>query len=104
MKDLNTICDDTTERQADVKQLASQVDAMVVVGGSLSANTRKLAEIAKGYTPKTFLIERAEEIDPRWFEGCRTVGIAAGASTPDWLVGEVVKKVGTKGPLAELAP
>lgn len=96
VKPMNTICDDTTERQADVKQLAAKVDAMVVVGGKMSANTAKLAEIAKTFTAKTHLIERAEEIDPRWFEGCTSVGIAAGASTPDWLVGEIVKKVGAK--------
>lgn len=100
VKPMDTICDDTTERQADVKQLAARVDAMIVVGGKMSANTAKLAEIAKTFTARTHLVERAEEIDPAWFAGCRKVGIAAGASTPDWLVGEIVKKVGEK-PAAE---
>ena len=96
VKPMNTICDDTTERQADVRELAGRVDAIVVVGGKLSANTKKLAEIASLYTKKTHLVERADEVDPSWFEGCSTVGIAAGASTPDWLVGDIVKVVGAK--------
>lgn len=96
VKPMNTICDDTTERQADVRQLAGQVDAMVVVGGKLSANTKKLAEIASGYTKRTYLVERAEEVDRRWFDGCGKVGIAAGASTPDWLVGDIVRAVGSR--------
>jgi (E)-4-hydroxy-3-methyl-but-2-enyl pyrophosphate reductase len=96
VKDMDTICDDTTDRQADVRQLAAQVDAMVIVGGRLSANTAKLADISRHYTPKTYLIERPEEIDPVWFEGCKSVGIAAGASTPDYLVGEVLKVVGAR--------
>ncbi len=91
---IDTICDDTTERQADVRELASGVDVMLVVGGRLSANTAKLAEIATHFTARTHLIERAEEVEPRWFDGARTVGIAAGASTPDWLVGEIVHAVG----------
>ena len=99
VKPMNTICDDTTERQADVKHLAAQVEVLLVVGGKLSANTAKLAEIAKAYTPRTHLIERAEEIDPHWFAGCKKVGIAAGASTPDWLVADIVKIVGAS-PLA----
>lgn len=96
VKPMNTICDDTTERQADVRSLASRVDAMVVVGGRLSANTKKLAEISSHYTKRTHLVERVEDIDVAWFDGCTTVGIAAGASTPDWLVGEIVKVIGAK--------
>ena len=95
VKPMNTICDDTTERQADVKHLAAQVEVMLVVGGKLSANTAKLAEITKGYTARTHLIERAQEIVPHWFDGCKKVGIAAGASTPDWLVADIVKVVGS---------
>ena len=94
VKDLDTICDDTTERQADVRSLASEVDAMVIVGGRLSANTSKLADIAHHFTQKTFLVERPEEVDPQWFAGCKSVGIAAGASTPDYVVGEILDRVG----------
>lgn len=95
VRDLNTICDDTTERQADVRQLAARVEVMLVVGGANSANTRKLSEIARQYTDRTYLLERPEQIEDAWFEGVSTVGIAAGASTPDWLVGEIVKVVGS---------
>lgn len=94
VKDLNTICDDTTDRQADVRDLAKRVEVMLVVGGTASANTRKLAEISSNYTARTHLVERPEEIDRAWFAGAKTVGIVAGASTPDWLVGDIVKVVG----------
>jgi 4-hydroxy-3-methylbut-2-enyl diphosphate reductase len=83
---VNTICDDTDERQADAKALAAQVDAVVVVGGKNSANTRHLAELCKAIQPRTWHVETEVELRPDWFEGCRTVGVSAGASTPDWVV------------------
>jgi 4-hydroxy-3-methylbut-2-en-1-yl diphosphate reductase len=83
---VNTICSDTEERQADARQLASEVDAVVVVGGKNSANTRHLAEICRAIQPRTWHVETEEELRPAWFEGCHVVGISAGASTPDWVV------------------
>jgi 4-hydroxy-3-methylbut-2-en-1-yl diphosphate reductase len=83
---VNTICDDTEERQADTRALASEVDAVVVVGGKNSANTRHLAEICRGIQPRTWHVETEAELQIGWFEGCRTVGLSAGASTPDWVV------------------
>lgn len=103
VRPMNTICDDTTDRQADVRDLAARVDAMVVVGGKLSANTKKLSEISSLYAKKTYLVERAEEIQAAWFDGCSSVGIAAGASTPDWLVAEIVNVIGAK-PAPTAAP
>ena len=83
---VNTICNDTEERQEDARSLAREVDAIVVVGGKNSANTRHLAEICRALQPRTWHVETENELDPAWFEGCRVVGLSAGASTPDWVV------------------
>jgi len=83
---VNTICNDTEERQADARSLAAEVDAVVVVGGKNSANTRHLAEICKEIQPRTWHVETEAELQPEWFTGCRMVGLSAGASTPDWVV------------------
>ena len=79
----NTICTATRKRQDAAASLAQKVDAMVVIGGRNSSNTTRLAEICKARCAKSFHIESAEEIDPAWFEGVDTVGVTAGASTPD---------------------
>ncbi len=89
----NTICGDTDERQEDARQLAREVDAVVVVGGRNSANTRHLAEICRGIQPRTWHVETGEELRPEWFEGCRLVGVSAGASTPDWVVEGVAERL-----------
>lgn len=83
---VNTICNDTEERQQDARALAREVDAVVVVGGKNSANTRHLAEICKDIQPRTWHVETEAELQPEWFDGCREVGLSAGASTPDWVV------------------
>jgi len=90
---VNTICSDTDERQADARQLAREVDAVVVVGGKNSANTRHLAELCRGIQPRTWHVETGDEIEPGWFEGCRVVGVSAGASTPDWVVDGVAERL-----------
>jgi len=83
---VNTICSDTEERQQDARALAREVDAIVVVGGKNSANTRHLAEICREIQPHTWHVETESELRPEWFSDCRVVGLSAGASTPDWLV------------------
>jgi 4-hydroxy-3-methylbut-2-en-1-yl diphosphate reductase len=90
---VNTICDDTEERQDDARQLAGEVDAVVVVGGRNSANTRHLAEICKELQPRTWHVETGDEVEPAWFDGCRVVGISAGASTPDWVIEDVAERL-----------
>jgi len=92
---VNTICSDTEERQADARQLAGDVDAVVVVGGKNSANTRHLAEICRAIQPRTWHVETEDELEPSWFSGCRVVGISAGASTPDWVVEGVAARLAT---------
>ncbi len=90
---VNTICSDTDERQADARALAGEVDAVVVVGGKNSANTRHLAEICRAIQPRTWHVETEEELESSWFEGCRVVGLSAGASTPDWVVEGVAARL-----------
>ena len=79
----NTICDATSQRQQAASKLAGTVDAMVVIGGRNSSNTTRLFEICSQECDRTHHIEAGEVIDPAWFEGCATVGVTAGASTPE---------------------
>ncbi|MHB8708094.1 MAG: 4-hydroxy-3-methylbut-2-enyl diphosphate reductase [Desulfuromonadales bacterium] len=89
----NTICDATTVRQNEAREIARQVDVMLVIGGFNSANTTRLAEICRGILPATHHLETAGEIERSWFDGAKRVGITAGASTPRWLIDEVVSRV-----------
>lgn len=98
IKVFNTICNATSTRQAESAALAKQVDVMVVVGGKNSANTRRLAEVCLAIQPKTYHIEVASELDPAWFAGAKSVGITSGASTPDWLINEVVERISSMCP------
>lgn len=79
----NTICSATRQRQEAAADLASAVDAMVVIGGRNSSNTTRLAEVCALTCPRTFHIESADELDPEAFADCRRVGVTAGASTPE---------------------
>ncbi|MDR3316362.1 MAG: 4-hydroxy-3-methylbut-2-enyl diphosphate reductase [Coriobacteriales bacterium] len=79
----NTICFATKQRQETARELAEQADVMLVVGGRNSGNTTRLAEICAPVCPRTYHVESPDELDPTWFEGAETVGITAGASTPE---------------------
>jgi 4-hydroxy-3-methylbut-2-enyl diphosphate reductase len=89
----NTICDATAVRQEEAKELACQVDCMLVVGGFNSANTRRLAEVCAEIQPRTHHIETASEINPSWFVQVERVGVTAGASTPKWIIDEVMTRI-----------
>lgn len=89
----NTICDATAVRQEEAKELAGQVDCMLVVGGFNSANTRRLVEVCTELQPCTHHIETADEINPDWFDGAERIGVTAGASTPKWIIDEVIDKI-----------
>ncbi len=86
----NTICEDTWMRQDEARELARTVDAVIVVGGKTSSNTKHLAELAHHYGKPVQYVETAVELDLGAFTGRETVGVLAGASTPTWLVDEVV--------------
>lgn len=89
----NTICDATSVRQNEAREIARVVDLMFVIGGHASANTSRLARICREIQPHTFHIETTEEIEPDWFVGVQKVGVTAGASTPRWLIDEVVARI-----------
>ncbi|HEX9137069.1 MAG TPA: 4-hydroxy-3-methylbut-2-enyl diphosphate reductase, partial [Nitrospirota bacterium] len=93
LKVFNTICNSTKERQDAARLLAGQVDVMLVVGGRNSANTSRLVSVCRKEGKPTYHIEVADEIRPDWLEGATTVGVTAGASTPDWVVEGVLKKL-----------
>jgi 4-hydroxy-3-methylbut-2-enyl diphosphate reductase len=86
----NTICSATAQRQRAADELARTVDVMLVVGGRNSGNTTRLAEICRAVNERTYHVETADELDAAWFEGAESVGITAGASTPDEQIAGVV--------------
>jgi len=87
----NTICNATSLRQASAIDLAKKVDIMIVIGGKNSGNTTRLYQICKEICPATYHIETKEELNSKIFENTRKVGITAGASTPGYLVEEVIE-------------
>ena len=87
----NTICDSTHKRQAAVLELCDQVQAMVVVGGKASANTKRLAEIVEKKGKPVFAVESEEELDIEALARFDCVGVTAGASTPSWMINRVVQ-------------
>ncbi len=89
----NTICNATFENQEAARKLAKRADVMIVIGGKNSSNTKQLFSIAKAGCKESYHIENEEEIDCSWFEGKRLCGITAGASTPDWIIQNVVDRI-----------
>ena len=86
----DTICDSTETRQAEIKALAAGTDAVFIVGGRNSANTRRLAELAKLQGKPAFHIETSDELQGIDIEPYRRIGVSAGASTPNWIIDRVV--------------
>ncbi|MFN4197293.1 MAG: 4-hydroxy-3-methylbut-2-enyl diphosphate reductase, partial [Caldimicrobium sp.] len=93
---INTICNATDVRQKEVKRLSRECEAIIVIGGKISANTKRLAQVAEAEGKKVYLIEKPEELPIEEIEKLNTVGITAGASTPNWLINEVVDKLKVK--------
>lgn len=88
---VNTICYATDELQDAAIRLARQVDVALVIGGKKSANTRRLRQLCEEQGIPAYHIETAEEILPDWLDGKDTVGLTAGASTPDWIIEDVAR-------------
>ncbi len=86
---MNTICNATEERQTEAATIAAQSDAMIVIGGKHSSNTQKLYEICKNECPNTHFIQTLDDLDLKQFQSFRSVGITAGASTPNTIIKEV---------------
>jgi 4-hydroxy-3-methylbut-2-enyl diphosphate reductase len=95
---INTLCNATTSQQAATQELARDVDLMIVVGGRESANTRHLAEVARERGVETHQVESAAEIDAGWLPGHERIGVAAGASTPDAVIDDVVARLQALAP------
>ena len=93
---LNTICNATQERQVEAKEIASKVDAMIVIGGKNSSNTQKLYEICLKECKHTYYIQTLGDFDPESVNSVRNVGITAGASTPKNIIEEVHANVRAK--------
>jgi len=90
---VNTICFPTKRNQEQIKQLAKENDAMVIIGSFTSANSKRLTMLSKEINSRTYQVTGVSDIDISWFENCESVGISAGASTPDYLIEEVKNKL-----------
>lgn len=88
----NTICSATKVRQEAAKEISKEVDMMIVVGGKHSSNTQKLVQICMEYVP-TLAIETVAELNEEDFKNYNTIGLTAGASTPDWIIEEVINYI-----------
>jgi len=89
----NTICNATFDNQDSAKELSSEVDIMVVIGGKNSSNTKQLLDICKTNCASSYLVESMEDLEAIWFKDKKCCGITAGASTPDWIIKDIVAKI-----------
>jgi 4-hydroxy-3-methylbut-2-enyl diphosphate reductase len=90
---INTICSATRDRQDAARALAGHVDAFYIIGGRHSSNSVKLLAVCKEQCDKSYLVETADEINPADLEDVERVGVTAGASTPNWLINQVVERL-----------
>ena len=91
---VNTICFPTKRNQEQIKELSDIVDLMIIIGSFTSANSKRLTQLSLERNKNTYQVTNATEIDVSWFKkNINSVGISAGASTPDWIIDSVVKKV-----------
>lgn len=97
----NTICDSTHKRQEEVRRLCREVEALVVVGGRTSANTKRLGEIAESLGCSVFMVESEADLEPQALERFGRVGVTAGASTPNWVISGIVEALENIGGTAE---
>jgi len=93
IKIFNTICDTTRNRQGEVKKMAKENEVMIIIGSNHSANSNRLSEISKGLNSQTYFVENEKNIRKIWFKNCKKVGVMAGASTPKWVIQDVLKKI-----------
>ncbi|NLL05062.1 MAG: bifunctional 4-hydroxy-3-methylbut-2-enyl diphosphate reductase/30S ribosomal protein S1 [Clostridiaceae bacterium] len=89
----DTICTATSTRQNEASEISKKVDLMIIIGGKHSSNTQKLYEICKENCPLTYKVETSGELPPVDIKKINKIGISAGASTPDWVIEEVIKKM-----------
>lgn len=93
LKFFNTICAPTRRHQQEIRTLPKENDIMIIIGSFNSANTYRLTAISKELNPRTYQVESVNDVRPEWFEGASSVGISAGASTPDTIIQHVIKRI-----------
>ena len=89
----NTICNATFKNQKAAKELASNVDIMIIIGGKNSSNTKQLLEISKESCINSYLVEDEKDLNKEWFKEREVCGVTAGASTPDWVIKTIIEKI-----------
>ncbi len=89
----NTICNATFENQDAARELSKEADVMIIIGGKNSSNTKQLYRICKEHCKDSYLVENRDELKPEWFVNKKVCGITAGASTPNWIIEEVIEKI-----------
>ena len=89
----NTICNATFDNQESARNLAKEVDIMIIVGGKNSSNTKQLYNISKEYCQDCYLVEDYQELQKEWFGGKKLCGVSAGASTPNWIIDKIVQTI-----------
>ena len=90
---VNTICFPTKRNQNQIKELAKQCDVMIVIGSFKSANSKRLTQLAQEINKKSYQVTSADDLEFEWFDGAKTVGLSAGASTHDNIINEVLKSL-----------
>ena len=98
---INTICFPTRRNHQQIKDLAINSDVMIIIGSYTSANSKRLTQLSLERNKRSFQVTSSDELDSAWFEDCETVGISAGASTPDETIEEVIKKIKEIGQVTE---
>ena len=88
---VNTVCFPTRRNQGQIKEIAPISDVMIIVGSFTSANTKRLHEVSLSLNPRSYMVENANDIQESWFDMAESVGVSAGASSPDDLIEEVVE-------------
>jgi len=90
---VNTICFPTRRNHEQIKELATQCEVMIIIGSFTSANSKRLTQLALERNKRSYQVTCADDMEAFWFENCETVGISAGASTPDDIIRNVVEKI-----------
>ena len=98
---VNTICFPTRRNHEQIKNLSEICDIMIVIGSFTSANSKRLTELAKMRNERTFQVTSAEDLEIDWFQNSDTVGVSAGASTPDNIINQVLDKIKSIGKVTE---
>ena len=98
---INTICFPTKRNQEQIKELSEKCDVMIVIGSFTSANSKRLTDLSNQRNKRSYQVTCAVEIDEKWLEDCDTVGISAGASTPDNIIEEVLERIKEIGNVQE---